>query len=289
MDFMTRYFSYDEPVFRPPAEAYSAIVQVTLGCSWNACAFCEMYRAKRFRVRSLDAIRHDVQILAWHRPDARKVFLADGNAMVLSANQLIQVLHEIERQFGRIQRVSSYALPRDILSKSEGELKALRKAGLKLLYVGIETGDDALLRYINKGETRQSTIDGLLKAHAAGIDTSVMIINGLGGKLYSEQHALHSAAVINQTAPRFLSTLTLGLPFGADVYQKRFEGSYVPLAPLELWDELALFLQPIQVPGTIFRSDHASNSLILKGTLCRDKEKLLADIAAAKRFVRSGS
>mgnify|MGYP000974566369 FL=1 len=222
------YFNYDEPLFRPPAEAYSAIIQATLGCSWNRCAFCEMYTSKKFKVRSIDELKPEIETLSRIYSGAKKVFLADGNAFVLSANKLIPILEKINKHFGRIQRVSSYAMPRDIISKSDEELKNLRELGLKLLYIGIETGDDELLKLIDKGETANSTVEGILKAHNAGIETSIMIINGLGGKLYSKQHAENSAKIINQINPKFLSTLTLSMPYGESHFRRRFQGEYVP-------------------------------------------------------------
>ena len=201
--------------------------------------------------------------------------MADGNAFVLSANKLIPIVNEINNQFGKLQRVSSYALPKDILSKSESELKELRNLGLKLLYIGIETGDDDLLKLINKGETFNSTVEGILKAHNAGIDTSIMIINGLGGKEYTEQHALNSAEIINAVNPKFLSTLTLSLPYGLDHFRNRFDGDYQQQTIVELFEELKLFIENLKVKNVIYRSNHVSNNLILKGTLSKDQNELI--------------
>lgn len=269
---------YNEPLFRPPAEAYSAILQVTLGCSWNNCAFCEMYTTKNFKVRPFDDLRNDIRLLAEYYQGVKKIFLADGNAFVLSANRLIPLLQEINSRFGRLQRISSYALPKDILSKSSSELSEIRDLGLKLLYIGIESGDDELLHLVNKGETFASTREAILKAHAAGIDTSVMVLNGLGGVKYSEQHAINSAKLINEVQPKLLSTLTLSLPFGQKHFAQKFRGEYVPQTIVELADELRLFLQHTNLNSTIFRSDHISNNLVLKGTLGKDKEMLLNSI-----------
>ena len=273
--------TYNEPVFRPPAEAYSAIVQATIGCSWNKCAFCEMYTSKKFRVRPLDELKPEIETLANFYRGAKKVFLADGNAFVLSANKLIPVLNEINKQFGKIQRISSYALPRDISNKSETELKELKDLGLKLLYIGIETGDDELLKLIDKGETFNSTVEGILKAHAAGIDTSIMIINGLGGRRYTKQHALKSAEIINRVNPKFLSTLTLSLPYGINHFKNRFNGEFEQQTIVELYEELLLFIENIDVNQLIYRSDHVSNNLILKGSLSKDKASLLEMIRIA--------
>ncbi len=272
---------YDEPVFRPPAEARSAIVQATLGCSWNKCAFCEMYTSKKFRARSFEELKPEIETLSKTYKGVKKFFLADGNAFVLSASKLIPILNEINHQFGKIQRVSSYALPKDILNKSESELSELRKLGLKLLYIGIETGNDDLLKLINKGETYNSTIDGIQKAHNAGIDTSIMIINGLGGKKYSEKHALKSAEIINKVNPKFLSTLTLSLPYGLDHFQNRFNGEFQQQTIVELFEELKLFIGNLDVENVIYRSNHVSNNLPLQGTLSKDRDQLIKSIQYA--------
>lgn len=266
---------YDEPVFRPPGEARSAILQATIGCSWNRCAFCEMYTLKQFKTKSFDELKPEIEVLSQAYKGVKKIFLADGNAFVLSARKLIPVLSEIDRQFSRVQRISSYALPKDILSKSEKELKELRALGLKLLYIGIETGDNELLKLINKGETFNSTLDGIQKAHQAGMDTSIMIINGLGGKRYSSQHALNSAEIINKLQPKFLSTLTLSLPFGQEHFQNRFLGDYQQQTVKELFEELLLFIDNLNAENVIYRSDHVSNNLVLKGVLSKDKSQLI--------------
>jgi radical SAM superfamily enzyme YgiQ (UPF0313 family) len=272
---------YDEPVFRPPAEANSAIVQATLGCSWNRCAFCEMYTSKKFKVRKFEELKPEIELLAKYYQGVKKVFLADGNAFALSANNLKPIITEINNQFGKIQRVSSYALPKDILAKTESELKELRGLGLKLLYIGIETGDDELLKLINKGESSSSTVEGILKAHNAGIETSIMIINGLGGRKYSSQHAINSAKIINRLNPKYLSTLTLSFPFGADHFKSKFNGEYIPLSIVELFEELRTFLSLTDLKNVIYRSNHVSNNVILKGTLSKDKLTLIEQIDKA--------
>ncbi len=279
---LSRLLQYDEPLFRPPGEARSAILQATTGCSWNNCAFCEMYTSKKFRVKSFDELKPEIKALAGiYKGNAKKVFLADGDAFVLSANKLIPILKELKNQFGRIQRVSSYAMPKDILSKSEQELHELRELGLKLLYIGIESGCDELLKLVNKGETFNSTVEGIHKAQSAGIDTSIMIINGLGGRLYSEKHALKSAEIINHINPKFLSTLTLSLPYGDEHFKNRFQGEYVQQTIVELYKELKLFVENLDVTNVIYRSNHVSNSLILEGTLSKDRLRLLQQIDEA--------
>ena len=272
---------YNEPVFRPPAEANSAIVQATLGCSWNQCAFCEMYTSKTFRMKKFEDLQSEIRVLSQYYKGVKKIFLADGNAFVLSANHLIPVLHEINQQFGKLQRISSYALPKDILNKTDQELAEIRGLGLKLLYIGIESGDDELLGLVQKRETSQTSAEGILKAQQAGIDVSVMVLNGLGGRKYSQQHAMNTATLINQVNPKFLSTLTLSLPLGLQHYQARFKGEYIPQTIVELAQELKLFIELINIKDTIFRSDHVSNNLVLKGILSRDKDELVSLIQAA--------
>ncbi len=277
--------NYEEPVFRPPAEANSAIIQATIGCSWNKCTFCEMYTSKKFRTRDFDDIKSDIKTLSKYYQGLKKIFIADGNAFVLSTNKLIPILHEINNQFGKTQRVSSYALPKDIAKKTDEELTEIRKLGLKLLYIGIESGDDELLQLINKGETHNSTVKGILKAHNAGIDTSIMVINGLGGRVYSNQHAINSARLINRVNPKFLSTLTLSLPFGQEHFVKKFKGEYISQTIVELANELKLFIEHTHITDTIFRSDHVSNNLILKGILSRNKKELLEKIESAIKTI----
>ncbi len=272
---------YDEPVFRPPSEAYSLIFQVTLGCSWNKCAFCEMYTSKRFTVKKEEDIFHEIDEFRPYGTGIRKVFLADGNAMALSAARLGRILDKLNTAFPKINRISAYALPGDILRKTPEELKMLREKGLKLLYVGIESGDDEVLRLVNKGESRHSTIDVLLKAKEAGIQLSVMILTGLGGRKYSIQHAINSATLLNEIQPDFASVLVLSFPFGIDRYRDRFAGEYVPMDISSLINELRSFIEHTDLNGTIFRSDHASNYLILKGVLRKDKDRFLKQIDEA--------
>lgn len=270
--------NYDEPLFRPPSEAYSLILQVSLGCAWNKCAFCEMYSSKQFRIRPEETVFAEIDSMSHHADQIKKVFLADGNAMVLPYDKLSRILDKLNTTFPKLNRISSYATPKNIQDKSDTELKILAEKGLKLLYVGIETGDDELLERINKGETYKSTSIALQRARKAGIKLSVMIINGLGGQYYSQQHALNSAKVVNEIQPEFLSTLVLSYPLGEDHFKQKFNGKFLPLNTIELIAEMKLFIETLELGNTVFRSDHASNYLILKGNLCRDKNKLLGRI-----------
>ncbi len=272
---------YDEPLFRPPAEANSLIFQLTIGCSWNKCAFCEMYTMKKFKIRNNEDVKKEIILMSQHFPDIRKFFIADGNAMVLPAQRLIDIFNYINEHFNNIQRISAYALPGDIIRKSEQDLDTMRKAGLKLLYIGIESGDNDLLKAVNKNETYETTLEGIKKAHCAGIDTSVMIITGLGGEKYSVQHAENSAKIVNETQPRFLSLLTLSLPLGLDQYITRFKDDFTPLDLVGLLNEVKIFVCGTELENTIFRTDHISNFLVLKGILSRDKKRITEEINTA--------
>jgi len=275
---------YDEPLFRPPSEAYSLILQLTLGCSWNECAFCEMYTSKRFKTRSFEDVKNEIDSLKPYSQQIKKVFLADGNALVLSTRRLLEVLNYLSISFPGLNRVSSYAIAKDLNSKSVGEIKELVNAGLKLVYVGIESGDNEVLKRVNKGETFESTRTGLLRAKEAGLKVSVMILNGLGGKMLSNQHAVNSAKIANETQPEYLSTLVMSFPYGESRFISRFDGVFEKLDPPGLINEMKIFIEALELENTVFRSDHASNYLVLKGNLNRDKQKLTDRINYALNY-----
>lgn len=277
---MSQPFEYDYPLFRPPSEANSIIIQVTLGCSWNKCSFCEMYKTKQFRIRNEADLLLEIQAMKGLVNYPAKVFLADGDAMVLSTTKLLKIADALHKSIARINRISIYALPSNILSKTDAELKQLYEAGYKLIYVGIESGYDKLLQLVNKGETPQSTIDAIGKAKQAGIKSSVMILTGLGGIAFSEPHAIASAEILNNIQPEYASTLVLSFPYGESHYQKQFPG-YLPMTTTQLLTELETFIQHLDLKGTIFRSDHASNYLALKGVLNKDKEAMLQQLHQA--------
>lgn len=272
---------YHEPLFRPPSEAYSFILQATFGCSWNECAFCEMYTSKKFKVKPFDEVKNDIEVAGNLNPGIKKVFLADGNVMVLSTKKLAVILQELNFRFPSLARISAYARPHDLENKTEEELKSLVRMGLKLIYVGIETGDDELLLRINKGDTYDSTKRNLLKARRAGLKISAMILTGLGGFNYSTQHALNSAKIVNEIQPEFLSTLVLSFPFGIDHYKSRFDGEFIPLDLQGLLKEQHRFISSTKLEKVVFRSDHASNYLVLKGILNRDKKVMLKKLEEA--------
>lgn len=275
--------NYIEPVFRPPSEARSLILQVTNGCSHNKCTFCEMYTAdeKQFRPKAIEEITAELKQLADAGYPVRKVFLADGDAMTLSIRRLKDILAAINQYYPDIQRVSSYCLPRNLKKKSVEELSELREMGLSLMYVGCESGDDELLELVGKGETYESSLSALLKIKQAGMKSSVMILNGLGGPELSKRHAENSARLMNAAQPDFLSTLVVEFPAGSERFEKNFNGRWRKLAKMELFREMEVLLDSLSLDKTIFRSDHASNYLVLKGTLGKDKDKLLSMVRTA--------
>ena len=274
---------YVEPVYRPPSEAQSLILPVTDGCSWNECTFCEMYQApqKAFRARSenevLDSLRRTGER---YGSQIRRVFLADGDALVLPTRRLLAILEAIRRHLPAVHRVSSYCLARNLKKKSVAELTELRAAGLSMAYLGAESGDDEVLARVSKGETFDTTRDALDKLGAAGITRSVMILNGLGGQQLSAQHADNSARLANATQPEYLSTLVVSFPHGEAHFRAGFPG-WEPLDQHGLFVEMERFLSQLELNRSVFRSDHASNILVLKGTLGADKARLLEQVRQA--------
>lgn len=274
---------YVEPVYRPPSEAQSLILPVTDGCSWNQCTFCEMYQApqKAFRARSedevLDSLRRTGEL---YGSQIRRVFLADGDALVLPTRRLLTILEAIRQHLPAVHRVSSYCLARNLKKKSVAELTELRAAGLSMAYLGAESGDDEVLARVSKGETFDTTRDALDKLGAAGITRSVMILNGLGGQQLSDQHADNSARLANATQPEYLSTLVVSFPHGEARFRAGFPG-WEPLGQHGLFVEMERFLSQLELNRSVFRSDHASNILVLKGTLGADKARLLEQVRQA--------
>ena len=281
--FNTPPIRYVEPVFRPPSEAQSLILPLTDGCSWNQCTFCEMYTApqKAFRARDeaevVDSIRRTGER---YGAQVRRVFLADGDALVLPTRRLLVYLEAIRTHLPAVHRVSSYCLARNLTKKSVAELKSLAEAGLRLAYLGAESGDDEVLARVSKGETFESTRAALDKLGEAGITRSVMILNGLGGEALSAQHADNSARLINATRPEYLSTLVVTLHDAGRRFLQAWP-DWQALSQQGLFREMERFLGALELQRTVFRSDHASNWLVLKGTLGADKARLLAQVRAA--------
>ena len=275
--------NYIEPVFRPPSERRSLILQITNGCSYNKCTFCDMYKdeQKLFKPKPLDEIEKELKSISENNYPVSRIFLADGDAMCLSFRRLKEILQLVNQFFPNIQRVSSYCLPRNLLNKSVAELVELRQMGLQIMYVGCESGDDELLALVQKGETFESSLIALQKIKDAGIKSSVMILNGLGGLKYSEQHALASARLMSEAQPEYLSTLVPEFPFGSVRFERGFNKDWKALTQLELFKEMKLLMENLNLKKTIFRSDHASNYLILKGILGRDKARIVEEIEGA--------
>lgn len=275
--------SYDEPVWRPPSEANSFILQVTLGCSFNRCSFCSMYRTKEFAVRDLEDTFRDIDRVAAAVPDVRRVFLADGDALVAPTDHLLLVLDRLHARFEQLQRVSSYALPVNFRQKSDAELESLKAAGLKLLFYGIESGSRDIMRRITKGATPEVMIDGLSRARAAGMKVSATVVLGLGGTKRWKDHIDGTVALVNQVPLNFLSTLQLGLDASVEAeFMHKFREPFEWQDDLGLLREQRRLVSGIAPPRpVIFRSNHASNALPLKGTLPKDRDRIVAVLDAA--------
>ena len=287
---------YSGSVYRPPSEAHSLIVQVTLGCSHNKCAFCNMYKDKTFQIVPIDQVMEDLAGAHKAWPDQiKRVFLADGDALILPTEHLLRILDYIRENIPECERVAVYASPRSILKKTPEDLRTLREAGLDLAYLGLETGNEALLKKINKGVTVVQQIEAAQKIKAAGIGLSVTAINGLSGTVGWEAHAVDTAHALNQMRPDYIALLTLRIYTGTPMAQWIEEGSLTMPKPMELIRETRLLLTEIDCPGAVFRSNHASNYLVLAGTLNEDRERLiqrcddaLRGEAPLRRFVELG-
>ncbi len=264
-------------VFRPPSEARSLILRITIGCSHNRCTFCSMYRDVQFRVRPLDEIKALIMQAAADDPDLRRVFLADGNALVLPTEKLLTIMGLLHDAFPALTRITCYGGPWDILRKSPEELALLKAAGMKIIYLGIESGDDEVLALLDKGVTAAEMTEAGKKVMQSGIKLSAMVILGAGGLALSEQHALHTAKVVSAIEPTMLSALTLMLHEGTELRDLADKGHFTMLNASQLMSELTMMLTHIEVTKPcIFRSNHISNLLPLAGNLPEDKEKLLA-------------
>ncbi len=278
---------YDMPLYRPPSEASNLILQVTLGCSFNQCGFCSMYREKAFRIRPIPEIRLEIKQMARTNPFVRRVFLADGDALTCDVDHLLKILAELHQAFPNLKRVTSYALPSNLLRKSIEDLQRLRSAGLSMVYYGMESGSPKMLRRITKGATPDSMAKGLEKAYAGGIKVSATVILGLGGRHYWREHIEGTLALINRVPLRFLSTLQLHLASEVrDEFMRKFQrfGD-----PFQTQDEAGMFAEQRELiaglePLTpiVFRSNHASNAVPLKGVLPKDKRALLARLTEAQ-------
>lgn len=267
---------YEGLVYRPPSEARSLIVQVTIGCAHNKCTFCTMYKDKQFRVRKKEEVLEDFQMAYDTYGDRiRRIFLADGDALIVRTPDLLDILNFIREKFPSTERVTSYGTPGDILRKSEEELKSLARAGLDMVYMGAESGDAVTLERINKGVTREEIIEAGQKLRRCGIRSSITLISGLGGRERKREHAVESAKLISAIKPDYVGFLTLMLDESTEIYRQIQTGEMELLTPEEVVEEMRLFLSNVDSQGTVFRANHASNYVILKGNLNEDIEEML--------------
>lgn len=267
--------NYEGTVYRPPSEAYSLIIQVTIGCAHNKCSFCSMYKDKKFKIKNLEQIYEDLYEARKLYKSVKRIFLADGDAFVLPFEQLENILNKIKELFPECERVSSYAAPKDISRKSKEEIIALKELGLKMLYMGIESGSDSILKDINKGVTSSDIIEAGKKTKYGGMKLSVTLISGIGGKDKWRENAIQSAKVINAIEPDYLGTLTLMVEPNTKMYEAVSLGNFQLLSPDEAMLEMRELIKNIDVSNCIFRSNHASNYMPIGGNLSTDKEKLI--------------
>jgi radical SAM superfamily enzyme YgiQ (UPF0313 family) len=285
-------------VVRPPSEAWSYILQITYGCSHNKCTFCSTYLDKPFQVRPAKEVLEDIEMARSYVPHTRRVFLADGNALVLSTQRLVPILNALDKAFPNLERVSIYANAQDILRKSEEELDTLYCKKLGLIYMGLESGDEEILQRVRKGATAAEMIEAVKKAQAVspstalrrgsgqgsghGLKTSVIGILGMGERERSREHAIATGQVVSAMDPAYFSLLTLMIVPGTELYREYKAGEFVLIEPLEMLAEMRVMIQHMEgLTHCVFRTNHASNYLPLAGTLPQDKERLLATLDRA--------
>ena len=274
---------YYGSVYRPPSEAYSLIVQVTYGCSHNTCAFCEMYKEKKFALRPLEEVIEDFHIARARYRHVDKVFLADGDALVRKAEDLYVILDTIRDLFPECQRVTSYASPASIRIRTDEELQTLRAKGLTMVYLGLESGCDEVLTFMRKGHTAADIVAMGQKVRRNGIALSVTAITGLGGPELLEEHAIKTAEAFNAMNPEYIGMLTLMVPKGVPLYDWVQEGKFQLLDQAQVLKETRILMERLDSPGSVFRMNHASNYLVLKGTLNGDQQAMLREIDRAEQ------
>jgi len=273
-----RYFG---SVYRPPSEARSLIVQVTYGCSHNTCAFCSMYKEKQFRLRPMEEILEDFRMARQAYSRVGRIFLADGDALIRPAADLERILEYIAELFPECERVTCYASPSSIHKRTTEELKRLRERNLTMVYMGLESGCDAVLKRMRKGHTAADIVAAGQKINAAGIDLSVTAISGLGGVELWREHAMDTAEALSAMKPAYIGLLTLMVEPGTPLYDWVQKGEFTLLDSHQVLEETALLVAQLDCEGAVFRMNHASNYLTLKGTLNEDKQALLKRIHSA--------
>ena len=273
---------YEGRVFRPPSEAYSLIVQVTIGCSHNKCTFCDMYKEKRFRVRKLEEVKADFDEARRMYRRVGRIFLADGDALMCRPEHMAEILRYIKKVFPECERVTSYGSPASILCKKQEDLNMLHDLGLDMIYLGAESGSPEILKHIHKGVTVEEYVRAAERLRGTGIRLSVTLISGLGGQKMLEEHAVASAKLITAMKPDYLGFLTLLLEPGAPMLQEVKAGTMQLLTPAQVLEEMELFLTHVDSEGTVFRSNHASNYISLAGNLNRDIPAMLEKIQKSR-------
>ncbi len=276
--------NYDYPLYRPPSEAKSLIFQVTLGCSFNECSFCDMYRSKEYSERPWDEVKMEIDMAAKHEPETKRIFLADGDALNLSTDYMIQIVKYLYEKFPNLERVSCYAMPMNLLKKTPEELKKMYDAGLMMLYLGIETGSDIVFNKVTKGASCLSIIRACRKAIDVGYTLSCMVILGLGGKTYTKEHIKGTAEVLSAVSPHYAAALTLIIEPGVkEEFMKKFNEPFIPITDSEALDELQELVSKIESKNEIiFRANHGSNAYTIKGIFPQDKDSMLEKISWMK-------
>jgi len=264
---------YIEPVFRPPAEADSLILQLAYGCPHNSCRFCGMYKTVRYRQREMNDVFREIDEAATLYPDESRIFLADGDMMFLESSKLKAILEKLNASFRKLARVTLYANGSSILAKSPDELKELRNLKLSILYMGLETGDEEILKLVNKKENVSDMVKAVKQAQECGLKCSVMILLGLGGKAFSERHALATASALNDMQPSILSALRFIEVPGLKMYE-----GYETVTEFEAVNELKMMIENFELKKTVFRANHTSNPVPLAGRFPQDKAKLLQEL-----------
>lgn len=275
---------YEGSIYRPPSEAMSLIVQVTIGCAHNKCTFCSMFKDKKFRVRDVAEVKEDLAEARRMYGYIEKIFLADGDALCLSMPKLEDIIGYINELFTETKSINIYASPKDVLAKSQQDLERLHALGVKILYIGAESGNDEILKNINKGATRDEIIEAVRKTESSGIKASVTFIQGLGGEAMYREHAIDTGTMISAMEPSFVGLLTLMLDDAAEITADIREGRLKLLSPMQVCEETLLMLENINLTKEcIFRSNHASNYVPLAGTLPQDKEKMMKLLVRAMK------
>lgn len=270
---------YDYPLYRPPSEGNSLIIQATLGCSHNKCSFCNMYKSKKFEIKSVEAIKKDIDYFRKTYAYVEKIFLADGDALILQTNDLVEVLTYIKEIFPECTRVTLYGSPKSILLKTKEELKALKALGLFMIYMGIESGDEEVLEDINKGVNSEELIKAAIRVKESGILLSVTVIAGIGGRDKSKNHGLKTGEIITKMCPDYLGILTLMIEENTELHHKIKNKEFTVLSDMEILEEIKILVENINVEESIiFRCNHASNYVSLRGTFPKDKGFILKQI-----------